>query len=156
MRTILSNLLNQLSAGVAEEDIAADQEKALHMATALLLIEVGQADFEWDDAEIKLIIERLADRFALSVTEAGELFEEARAQSHSEVSLHPTLCAINDSCNRQQKRRILEDCWRVAYADGVIDRYEEHHIRRIAELLYLPHGDFIRAKLCAAEEAEER
>jgi uncharacterized tellurite resistance protein B-like protein len=151
MRTILRDLVNKLSKGsVVEAGI--DGENAVHMATALLLVEVGQADFEWDETEIKLIIERLVTRFGLSATEAGTLFDDARARSHSEVSLHPTLRAINESCDKDQKRMILEDCWRVAYADGKIDRYEEHHIRRIAELLYLPHGDFIRAKLCAAEE----
>lgn len=152
MRTIIRKLFIQLSSGTSTEEVV-DRDKALHMATALLLVEVGQADFEWDDAEIELIIERLAKMFTLSIPQAEALFEEARTQSHSEISLHPTLRAINESCNRDQKRRILEDCWRVAYADGVIDRYEEHHIRRIAELLYLPHGEFIRAKHHAAEQA---
>jgi len=152
MRTILRELLNKLSTELTvEPDV--DSENALHMATALLLVEVGQADFEWDESEVKLIIEQLASRFELSVSEAEVLFEDARKQSHSDISLHPTLRAINESCDKRQKRQILEDCWRVAYADGKIDRYEEHHIRRIAELLYLPHGDFIRAKLRAEEEA---
>ncbi len=154
MRTILRELLSKLATGVtAEPEI--ESENVLHMATALLLVEVGRADFEWDDSEIKLIIEQLASKFSLPVSEAEILFEDARKQSHSEVSLHPTLRAINKFCDKNQKRQILEDCWRVAYADGKIDRYEEHHIRRIAELLYLPHKDFIRAKLVAKEEVGE-
>jgi len=153
MRTILRELLNKLSTELSVEP-AVESKHALHMATAMLLVEVGQADFKWDDSEIKLIIEQLANRFSLSVSDAEILFEDARKRSHSEVSLHPTLRVINESCNKQQKRQILEDCWRVAYADGKNDRYEEHHIRRIAELLYLSHGDFIRAKLRAQEEAE--
>ncbi|RUM94110.1 MAG: hypothetical protein DSZ28_04885 [Thiothrix sp.] len=152
MRTILRELLNKLSTELtAEPEVGS--ENALHMATALLLVEVGQADFEWDDSEIKMIIEQLANRFMLSASEAKILFEDAREQSHADISLHPTLRAINESCDKNQKRQILEDCWRVAYADGKIDRYEEHHIRRIAELLYLPHKDFIRAKLCAEEDS---
>ncbi len=152
MRTILRELLSKLSTELAAEP-EQESEKALHMATALLLVEIGQADFEWDDSEIQLIIKQLASRFSLSVSEAEVLFEDARRQSHSDISLHPTLRAINESCDKNQKRKILADCWRVAYADGKIDRYEEHHIRRIAELLYLSHGDFIRAKLRAEEEA---
>jgi uncharacterized tellurite resistance protein B-like protein len=153
VETILRNFISKLTTG-AVADNEAESEKALHMAAALLLVEVGQADFKWDDAEISVAIRRLADRFSLPVSEAEILFEEARKQSCAEVSLHPTLRAINDSCDKQQKRRILEDCWRVAFADGKIDRYEEHHIRRIAELLYLPHSDFIRAKLRAESETE--
>ena len=153
METILRNFISKLTTGEGA-DTGAGSEKALHMATALLLVEVGQADFKWDDAEISVIIKRLADTFSLPVSEAEMLFEQARKQSCAEVSLHPTLRAINDSCDKQQKRKILEDCWRVAFADGKIDRYEEHHIRRIAELLYLPHSDFIRAKLRAESEAE--
>jgi uncharacterized tellurite resistance protein B-like protein len=38
----------------------------------------------------------------------------------------------------------------VAYADGDLDKYEEHLIRRVAELIYVPHEEYIRAKLAVA------
>jgi len=39
--------------------------------------------------------------------------------------------------------------WAVAYANGNLDKYEEHLIRRVAELTYVAHEDYIRAKLDA-------
>ena len=46
-----------------------------------------------------------------------------------------------------EKFVLIKTLWRVAAADGDIHRYEDHLIRRIADLLYVPHSDFIRAKL---------
>jgi uncharacterized tellurite resistance protein B-like protein len=37
--------------------------------------------------------------------------------------------------------------WTVAYADGDLDKYEEHLIRQVAELTYVPHSDYIQCKL---------
>jgi uncharacterized tellurite resistance protein B-like protein len=36
--------------------------------------------------------------------------------------------------------------WRVAHADLELDMYEDHLVRKIAELLYVPHTEFITAK----------
>jgi len=36
--------------------------------------------------------------------------------------------------------------WRVAMADNALSRYEEHVIRKVADLLYVSHSDFIRSK----------
>ena len=49
----------------------------------------------------------------------------------------------------EQKRDLLAMMWRVAMADNEISRYEEHVIRKVADLLYVPHGDFIAAKQSA-------
>ena len=51
------------------------------------------------------------------------------------------------------KVRVIEMMWQVVYADGVKDHYEEHLIRQVAELLYIPHADFIRARHKAEEMA---
>jgi uncharacterized tellurite resistance protein B-like protein len=37
--------------------------------------------------------------------------------------------------------------WSVAYADDKLDRYEEYYVRKIADLLYISHSDYIKAKL---------
>ena len=47
------------------------------------------------------------------------------------------------------KVQLITSLWKVAYADGDLDKYEEHLIRRVADLLYVPHDAFIRAKLSA-------
>jgi uncharacterized tellurite resistance protein B-like protein len=39
--------------------------------------------------------------------------------------------------------------WQVAYADNQISAHENHLMRKIASLLYIPHKDYIAAKMCA-------
>ena len=53
---------------------------------------------------------------------------------------------INDEFNREQKIHLIEQLWRVAFADQELDRYEEALVRKISELLHVPHRDFIQAK----------
>jgi uncharacterized tellurite resistance protein B-like protein len=41
--------------------------------------------------------------------------------------------------------------WQLAYADQTIDKFEEHLIRKLAELLHVPHKHFIQAKHSAKD-----
>ena len=121
-------------------------EHALHLATATLLVEVGRADFEWEESEAQGIVDRLVRFFDLSKEEASALLDDAASHSEASVSLHDTLKTLNEHCDPEAKRKILLDCWRVAYMDGVLDKQEEGLIRQIADWLYLPHKDFIQMK----------
>ncbi|MEM1153413.1 MAG: TerB family tellurite resistance protein [Pseudomonadota bacterium] len=52
-----------------------------------------------------------------------------------------------------QKLELIGSMWRVAYADGRLDKYEEHLIRQVAELCYVSHEDYIKSKLSAEHES---
>jgi uncharacterized tellurite resistance protein B-like protein len=54
---------------------------------------------------------------------------------------------INDEFNLEQKKKLMKAMWQIAYADGQLDKYEEHYLRKISELLYIPHSQFIQQKL---------
>ena len=132
----------------------AEQTHRLHLATAVLMIEIGRADFQIHEAELAVVADALQQRFGLSPAEQAELLELAHQQSQDSHSLHPFLRRINRHFDPQQKAEIVEDLWRVAFADGRLDKYEEYHIRRIADLLHLPHSAFIRAKHRAEVERD--
>jgi uncharacterized tellurite resistance protein B-like protein len=66
------------------------------------------------------------------------------------VSLHDFTRSINDSLSREDRVKIVELLWRVAFADAVLDKYEEYFIRKIADLLYVSHKDYIQSKHRAA------
>jgi uncharacterized tellurite resistance protein B-like protein len=83
------------------------------------------------------------------------LLELVLAKDEDMVSMHPFLRMINDHFTPEQKCRIVEDMWRVAFADHSLDKYEEAQIRKIADLLYVPHKDFIRAKLRMQEAVKK-
>ena len=54
---------------------------------------------------------------------------------------------INDQFNPEQKYRLIVALWQVANADGIISKHEDHLIRNVADLIYVSHSNFIRAKL---------
>ena len=37
--------------------------------------------------------------------------------------------------------------WEIARADNTVDKHEEHRIRKLSELLYVDHKDFIKSKI---------
>ncbi len=140
-------LLESLMADGVEDE----PQMRTHMAAALLMFEIGRADYDVDEAELGAMSEVLRTRFGLDPAQAAELLAQAARQSEQTLSLHPLVRLLNERFTQVQKVQVVEDMWRVAYADGRLDKYEEYQIRRIADLLYVAHGDFIRAKHRAAE-----
>jgi len=125
-----------------EDEIA----RSLQLANAVLLVEISHADFDVSADEIAAMAARLAQRHRLDTEDAHGLLSEARAEHRQSVSLHDYLTLINDKFNQAQKVQLVEDLWDIAYADNHLDCYEEHRIRKIAELLYVSHTHFIRGK----------
>lgn len=145
--TFKSFFSQRVLAGAGEQP----SEHSLKLAAAALLLEVSRADFDIQDEELSVVAQRLRKTFELDEAETEELVNIALSESEESLSLHPFVRMINENFEADQKRHIVEDMWRVAYADGELDKYEEHRIRKIAELLYVSHGDFIRAKLRVQE-----
>jgi len=131
----------------------ADKEHSLQLATATLLLEVSRADFHVDDDELAVVTDSLRSLFAFSEEETQRLLELAREETEQALSLHPFVRLVNEQFTPEDRQRIMELLWQVAYADGRIDKYEEYQIRKIADLIYVPHSVFIRAKHRAAEQA---
>ncbi len=127
-------------------DTGEHDERSLQLATAALLFEMQRADFDEDEQE-RVVLERvLQETFALSSVETRELARLAHRESKDSVSLHQFTRLINQRFSPEEKVRVVEMLWQVAFADGRIDRYEEALVRKIAELIYVPHRDYIRAR----------
>jgi uncharacterized tellurite resistance protein B-like protein len=126
-------------------------EHGLHLATAALLFEMQRADFEENEEERKVLERVLQQTFALSKEETRELARLAQREAEDSVSLHQFTRLINQQFSPEEKVRVVEMLWQVAFADGRIDRYEEALVRKIAELIYVPHKAFIQARHRAQE-----
>jgi uncharacterized tellurite resistance protein B-like protein len=122
-------------------------EEDLPLATAALLVEMSRADHQQDDEERQLMLDVLGRHFGLPVPQAQQLLDDAEREAEHAVSLHEYTTLLNDSLDQAQKSRVLELLWQVAQADGRVDKYEEYLVRKVADLLYVPHGEFIRTKL---------
>ena len=137
-------------------DVAGGTASAEHgykLATAALLLEVTRADHEVSSAETAAVRNALSRAFKLSEAELSELIKLAEAEHDAAVCLYSFTRTINESLDERQKSRIVELLWMVAYADGELDSHEEHLIRKVTDLLYVSHAQFIAAKLRAEERA---
>jgi len=121
----------------------------LHLVAAALLIETARADFTQDASEQAALEALLADRLGLAAGEVAALVAAAEARVDAATSLYEFTRVVNDHYSAAEKLALIESMWAVAWADDDVDKYEEHLIRRVAELTYVPHADFIRSKLAA-------
>lgn len=123
------------------------------LITATLLVEVSKADFSIDDVENQKINALLRTHFSLSDQETELLIQQASQRSEDTVSLQHMTRELNEILTQQEKINIIELMWKVVYADGVKDRFEEHLMRQVSDLLYVDHSDFIKARHKAENDA---
>lgn len=131
-------------------DQSADEQR-LHVAAAILLFEVAKSDHQLEAAELQRLEQVLRDQWRLADDALAELIAVAGRESELTASLHEQVEVVNRGFSQAQKYDLLLGLWQVACSDGRVHHYEEHLVRRIADLLYLPHSEFIRAKHQALE-----
>ncbi|MEK8088403.1 TerB family tellurite resistance protein [Thermithiobacillus plumbiphilus] len=151
-------MLNALREFFDKHFPSADQQAAgsvrdVRLAAAVLLQELACADTCVGSEEQQKMLEILRSRFALSDSEASELLDLAKQLSSDHAGYHEFTTQLNAQLHYDEKVHLIEQMWQVAFADGRIDKYEDHLIRKIAGLLYVSHPDFIAAKLRAEAAA---
>jgi uncharacterized tellurite resistance protein B-like protein len=130
-----------------------DTAQRTRLAVAALLFEIAFSDFNSSKPERQMILQVVTKAFALSPEEAQTLLSLAEAEHQVSTDYFQFTRLINQHYTPQQKVDLVESLWHVAYADGELHRYEEHVIRRLADLLYVSHTDFIAAKHRALADA---
>lgn len=137
------------------DDPGARAERA-RLAAAALLVEVVHSDAELAPDEREALLAAVRRSFGIDADSAAELVSLAEAESRDAHDTWQFTSSINAVFTPEEKRRLVEELWRVAYADDDLHRHEEHLIRRVCELLHLGHGEFIRAKLRVQADATDR
>lgn len=132
---------------------AAAAEQQLQLATAVLLVEVMRADAQIGEAERRAVIAALRKDFALADDAIAKLIELAERTSRDATDLFVFTSYINTHFEMPAKLRMIEQMWQVAYADGKLDADERHVLWRIADLLHVPQGAYINAKMRAQRAA---
>ncbi len=126
-------------------------EHTLQLATAVLLVEVMRADAEIGPRERDAVIAALSGKFKLTPDEAARLTELAHLTAREATDFFSFTSKINEAFGMEQKIGITEHMWRVAYADGVLSAHENHVMRRVSDLLHVPHGAYVAAKMRARD-----
>ena len=142
----MKKILLQFLTISVEETSSEDMEHALRVATAVLLVEIARADFVVEPVERRRLRELLEQQFQLSASELDAVLEEADADADRLVSIQHITRLLNEHYDHAMKRRVIEMMWQLVYADGDKDHYEEHLIRQVSDLLYVPHSEFIQAR----------
>ncbi len=133
----------------ADASNPARQERAYKLASAALLIEMTRADQDVKGIERDAVADAVRRAFALNVSETEELLALAEKEADHATSLYEFTRLINHHFDPEQKAHLVELLWHVALADGEIDKYEEHLVRKVAGLIHVSHRAYIRAKLRA-------
>jgi len=140
-----------LTEAVTGEDIA----HQLQLACAALMIEVLYADHSVQQAELATLRSALQDSFDLNEAEAEELILLAEEERTEATDYYQFTSLINEFYTQQQKRALITRLWQMAYADQKIHKFEEHLVRRLADLLHVPHSAFIQSKHEASAQSRD-
>jgi uncharacterized tellurite resistance protein B-like protein len=131
----------------------AEQQRLLRLAAAVLLVEVMRAESRIGDAERRAVVQALHAEFALGDDEVQRLLELALQTSREATDYYVFTSRINQEFDLPHKLQMVEHMWRVVYADGKLGAHENHVMRKLADLLYIPHGAYVNAKTRAQRAA---
>jgi uncharacterized tellurite resistance protein B-like protein len=141
----IRDFFNRIIAPGAAQPGAASQH-ALQVATAALLLEMMRMDSSITAAEAASVTRTLQTRFGLDSAQVDRLMALAAEEARLATDYFQFTSLINRSFSAEQKVQVVEYLWQVAYADGHLDAHEQHFMRKIADLLYVSHADYVGAK----------
>lgn len=144
----LMDFFDRLGPMVGAADPQAE-ERALQLATAVMLVEVMRSDATLRDVERQAVLAALREQFALDASEAERLADLANTTAQHATDYFSFTSRINDHFDMPQKLRMIELMWTVAYADGKLAAHERHVLWRVADLLHVPKGAYVHARLRA-------
>ena len=131
---------------IAEDDTSTHDLLTLEIACAVLLCEVMRADAHLSAQEQEKLNQILCQQFSLSAEEVSEIITKAIELSEHATDFYQFTSKLNQNYGIDERIKIVELLWQVAYADGELASIEEHVIRKIADLLHLRHNEYIQAK----------
>ena len=127
----------------APEDIS---EHKLQLAAVVLFLEMMYMDDKVEPKEQEIILALVHQSFSLSAEQATSLIALAEQQRKQATDYFQFTSLINKEYSQEQKVRLIESLWKIAFIDGVLDMNEEYLVRKIADLLHVPHTAFIMTK----------
>lgn len=130
-----------------DEDDSGISATSSNLASAALLIEVMKSDHELDQRETDEFMKLLQESLDIPSDELQTMRSLAEEEAKQATSLYEFTRLINDEYDYEQKVKLIENMWRIAFSDEELDKYEEHLIRKVSELIYVSHSDFIKVKL---------
>ena len=149
---MLAAIRDFFEANLARPEAPARRRHTLELATATLLTEVMRLEGA-QPAEREAVLAALRRQFSMGEAEARALVDLAEAEAREATDYYQFTSLVRERYTAADRVEIVELMWRVAYADATLSAHEMHLIRKVADLLYVSHGDYIAAKMRAKEGA---
>ncbi|MFB0988544.1 MAG: TerB family tellurite resistance protein [Gammaproteobacteria bacterium] len=130
-----------------EEEAPSSAMSRVDLTCAALLVEVMNSDHELDEREHQEFMAVLQQSYNIAELDLEELIQLAKDEAFEATSLYEFTKLINDNYDYEQKVELIENMWRIAFSDKRLDKYEDHLIRKVSELIYVSHSDFIKTKI---------
>lgn len=127
-------------------------DSGYRLAATALLIHVISLDGEPSEVELKKLHALLESRFGLDPASANKLIASGTRAEGDAVDLYQFTSVIMRSVNEQDRLRIVEMMWELAYADGTVTEFEENVLWRAADLLAVSARDRINLRQQVAGE----
>jgi|TARA_B100001093_G_C26402243_1_gene831784 uncharacterized tellurite resistance protein B-like protein len=131
-----------------EEEIQEESNLTLlNNSCAALLVEIAFADKDFDETEKASLKQSLIETYAIDESDIEEIIRDAEDTVSESTSLYGYTSIVNSEFQYEDKLKLLRNLWKIAYADGYLDKYEEHLLRKISDLIHISHSDYISIKL---------
>jgi uncharacterized tellurite resistance protein B-like protein len=131
-----------------EEEIQEESNLTLlNNSCAALLVEIAFADKDFDETEKASLKQSLIEAYAIDESVIEEIIRDAEDTVSESTSLYGYTSIVNTEFQYEDKLKLLRNLWKIAYADGYLDKYEEHLLRKISDLIHISHSDYISIKL---------
>ena len=131
-----------------EEEIQEESNLTLlNNSCAALLVEIAFADKDFDETEKASLKQSLIETYAIDESVIEEIIRDAEDTVSESTSLYGYTSIVNTEFQYEDKLKLLRNLWKIAYADGYLDKYEEHLLMKISDLIHISHSDYISIKL---------
>jgi uncharacterized tellurite resistance protein B-like protein len=123
----------------------------VELATAALLSEIVNADNKVTQSEQEEYKRQMRRHVNIDEQAMALLLEKGEETAEEAIDLVKFTKVLNAHCDAEEKRDVIRSLWAIAYADDSLAPLEESTIRQVADLLYVPHSQFIKTKLEVSE-----
>ena len=131
-----------------EEEIQEESNLTLlNNSCAALLVEIAFADKDFGETEKASLKQSLIETYAIDESDIEEIIRDAEDTVSESTSLYGYTSIVNTEFQYEDKLKLLRNLWKIAYADGYLDKYEEHLLRKVSDLIHISHSDYINIKL---------
>ncbi|MDD5644435.1 MAG: TerB family tellurite resistance protein [bacterium] len=151
MKNIFIDNLKNIFAKPRESMSAENLDEKIKLASCILFVEAAAADGDIDASEKKVISDILERDFKFEKEDIKDFLDRVHQKRKDSVDLYEFTKVIDKNLSYDEKLEVLKNFWKIIFADGRLDKYEDQLIHKIAGLLKVSHRDLIDVKMQVKE-----